>query len=122
MDPRDAEQCIEKWMPAIHKEIGVIEKAVRRLPPAEVRSGGWLKRKDVKVVPSKFVFTVKPPDPAEGEASLASRKGQAYHRRKARLVACGNHAPGLKSTLQVLQRHSVVSWSSAQRGAGASGL
>ena len=42
VDPRDAEQCIEKWMPAIHKEIGVIEKAVRRLPPAEVRSGGWL--------------------------------------------------------------------------------
>ena len=97
VDPRDAEQCIEKWMPAIHKEIGVIEKAVRRLPPAEVRSGGWLKRKDVKVVPSKFVFTVKPPDPAEGEASLASRKGQAYHKRKARLVACGNHAPGTGS-------------------------
>ena len=89
----DAEQCIEKWMPSIHKEIGVIEKAVRRLPPADVRSGGWLKRKDVKVVPSKFVFTVKPPDPAEGEASLASRKGQAYHKCKARLVACGNHAP-----------------------------
>ncbi|OLQ05931.1 Transposon Ty4-H Gag-Pol polyprotein [Symbiodinium microadriaticum] len=97
VDPRDAEQCIEKWMPAIHKEIGVIEKAVRRLPPAEVRSGGWLRRKDVKVVPSKFVFTVKPPDPAEGEASLASRKGQAYHKRKARLVACGNHAPGTGS-------------------------
>ena len=97
VDPRDAEQCMEKWMPAIHKEIGVIEKAVRRLPPAEARSGGWLKRKDVKVVPSKFVFTVKPPDPAEGEASLASRKGQAYHKRKARLVACGNHAPGTGS-------------------------
>ena len=97
VDPRDAEQCIEKWMPAIHKEIGVIEKAVRRLPPAEVRSGGWLRRKDVKVVPSKFVFTVKPPDPAEGEASLASRKGQAYHKCKARLVACGNHAPGTGS-------------------------
>ncbi|CAE7802253.1 GIP [Symbiodinium sp. CCMP2592] len=90
VDPRDAEQCIERWMPSIHKEIGVIEMAVRRLPPAEVRSGGWLKRKEVKVVPSKFVFTVKPPDPAE--ASLATRKGQAYHKRKARLVACGNHA------------------------------
>ena len=111
VDPRDAEQCIEKWVPFIHKEIGVIEKAARRLPPAEVRSGGWLRRKEVKVVPSKSVFTVKPPDPAE--ASLATRKGQAYHKRKARLVACGNHAPGArgpKSTLQVLlQRHSVVS-------------
>ena len=95
VDPRDAEQCIEKWMPSIHKEIGVIEKAVRRLPPAEVRSGGWLRRKEVKVVPSKFVFTVKPPDPAED--SLATRKGQTYHKRKARLVACGNHAPGTGS-------------------------
>ncbi|CAE7360637.1 GIP [Symbiodinium sp. CCMP2592] len=92
VDPRDAEQCIEKWMPSIHKEIGVIEKAVQRLPPAEVRSGGWLRRKEVKVVPSKFVFTVKPPDPSEGDAALATRKGQAYHKRKARLVACGNHA------------------------------
>ncbi|CAE7801156.1 GIP [Symbiodinium sp. CCMP2592] len=62
VDPGDAEQCIEKWMPSIHKEIGVIEKAVRRLPPAE------------------------------GDAALATRKGQAYHKRKARLVACGNHA------------------------------
>ena len=94
VDPRDAGQCIEKWMPSIHKEIGVIEKAVRRLTPAKVRSGGWLKRQDVKAVPSKFVSTVKPPDPAEGEASLASRKGQTYHKRKARLVACGNHVPG----------------------------
>ena len=97
VDPRDAENCIEKWVPSIHKEIGVIEKAVLRLPPAEVRSGGWLRRKEVKVVPSKFVFTVKPPDPAEGEAFHASRKGQAYHKRKARLVACGSHAPGTAS-------------------------
>ena len=59
IDPRDAEQCIEKWMPSIHKEIGVIEKAVPRLPPAEIRSGGWLRRKEVKVVPSKFVFIVR---------------------------------------------------------------
>ena len=70
-------------MPSIHKEIGVIEKAVPRLPPAEIRSGGWLRRKEVKVVLSKFVFIIKPPDPAED--SLATRKGQADHKRKARL-------------------------------------
>ncbi|CAE7806114.1 rrp5 [Symbiodinium sp. CCMP2592] len=98
VDPRDAEQCIEKWMPSIHKEIGVIEKAVRRLPPAEVRSGGWLKRKEVKVVPSKFVFTVKPPDPAE--ASLATRKGQAYHKRKARLAYSETQAVGTGTVAQ----------------------
>ena len=63
VDPRDAEQNCTKWMPPIHKEIGVIERAVQRLPPDEVRSGGWLRRKEVKVVPSKFVFTVKPPRP-----------------------------------------------------------
>ena len=67
IDPREAERNYEKWMPAIHKEVGVIEKAVQRLAPEKVKEGGWLKRKEVKVVPSKLVFTVKPPDPpAEG--------------------------------------------------------
>ena len=46
VDPRDAEQNCTKWMPPIHKEIGVIERAVQRLPPDEVRSGGWLRRKE----------------------------------------------------------------------------
>ena len=27
VDPREAERNYEKWMPAIHKEVGVIEKA-----------------------------------------------------------------------------------------------
>ena len=68
---------------------------MQRLPPDEVRSGGWLKCKEVKVVPSKFVFTVKPPDPqAEGVAPDAALVGQAFYKRKARLVACRNHAPG----------------------------
>ena len=97
VDPRDAEQCIEKWVPFIHKEIGVIEKAVRRLPPAEVRSGGWLSRKEVKVVPSKSVFTVKPPGPAE--ASLATRKGQASTNARLAwlLVATTPQARGVRS-------------------------
>ena len=85
-------------MPPIHKEIGVIERAVQRLPPDEVRSGGWLRRKEVKVVPSKFVFTVKPPDPpAQKDLPHAAREGQANFKRKARLVACGNYAPGTGS-------------------------
>ena len=98
VDPRDAEQNCTKWMPPIHKEIGVIERAVQRLPPDEVRSGGWLRRKEVKVVPSKFVFTVKPPDPpAQEDLPHAAREGQANFKRKARLVACGNYAPGTGS-------------------------
>ena len=62
-------------MPAIHKEVGVIEKAVQRLAPEKVKEGGWLKRKEVKVVPSKLVFTVKPPDPpAEGVTPHAAQQ------------------------------------------------
>ena len=34
VDPRDAERNYVKWMPAIHKEVGVIEKAVQRLGPS----------------------------------------------------------------------------------------
>ena len=112
VDPRDAERNYEKWMPAIHEEVGVIEKAVQRLAPEKVKEGGWLKRKEVKVVPSKLVFTVKPPDPPvegvtphaaqQSQASTnpvphATREGQAMHKRKARLVACGNHAPSTGS-------------------------
>ena len=45
VDPRDADQCIEKRMLSIHTKIGVIENAALRLPPAEVCSGGWLQVK-----------------------------------------------------------------------------
>ena len=50
------------------------------------------------MAPSKFVFTVKPPDPPAQEDLLhAAREGQANFKRKARLVACGNYAPGTGS-------------------------
>ena len=113
-------------MPAIHKEVGVIEKAVQRLAPEKVKEGGWLKRKEVKVVPSKLVFTVKPPDPpAEGvtphavqqsQASAnpvphAAREGQATHKR--------NRAPALRCTRQAQQpKPFVVLWFFVQRGVG----
>ena len=78
VDPREAERNYEKWMPAIHKEVSVIEKAVQRLAPEKVKEGGWLKRKEVKVVPSKLVFTVKPPDPpVEGVTPHAAQQSQA---------------------------------------------
>ena len=57
VDRRDAGKNYVKWMPAIQKEVGVIEKAVQRLAPEKVKEGGWLKRKEVKVVPCKLVFT-----------------------------------------------------------------
>ena len=89
VDLGEAESSVERWMPSIHKEIGVIARAVQRLPPDEVRSGGWLRRKEVKVVRSRFVVHC--------EATIFSLKvqlptGQALYKRKARLVACGNHA------------------------------
>ncbi|CAE7228517.1 GIP [Symbiodinium natans] len=94
VDPREAEKHSEVWIPSILKEIGVIEKAVHRLPPSEVRKGNWLHRTDVRVVPAKLVFTVKPPDvqttaPGNGEHATQA----SLFKRKARLVACGNHAP-----------------------------
>ncbi|CAE7561459.1 GIP [Symbiodinium natans] len=94
VDPREAEKHSEVWLPSVHKEIGVIEKAVRSLPPGEVRKGNWLHRTDVRVVPAKMVFTVKPPDvqaiaPENGEHAAQP----SLFKRKARLVACGNHAP-----------------------------
>ena len=72
VDPREAEKHSEVWIPSILKEIGVIEKAVHRLQPSEVRKGNWLHRTNVRVVPAKLVFTVKPPDvqttaPGNGE-------------------------------------------------------
>ena len=39
VDPREAEKHSEV---SIQKEIGVIEEAVHRLPPSEVRKGNWL--------------------------------------------------------------------------------
>ena len=136
VDPCDAEKNHVKWTPAIQKEVGVIEKAVQRLAPEKVKEGGWLKRKEVKVVPSKLGFAAKPPDPpAEGvmphaaqqsQASNnpvphATREGQAMHKRKARLVACGNHAPstGSECTRQAPRLKPFVAlWFFAQRGVG----
>ena len=91
VDPKEAELHGEQWLSSIRKEIGVIEQAVTRLSPEEVRQGGWLRRPNVKVVPSKLVFTVKPPA-SEGDSS-------ALFKRKARLVACGNHAPSTGSDI-----------------------
>ena len=69
------------------------------LAPEKVEEGGWLKRKEVKVVPAKLVFTVKPPDPpAEGVTPHAAQQSQASNKPvPARLVACGNHAPSAGS-------------------------
>ena len=41
VDPCDAERNYEKWMPAIHKEVGVIEKG-RAAPSPGKGSGRWL--------------------------------------------------------------------------------
>ena len=112
VDPRDAEQNCAKWMPPIHKEIGVIAD--------EVCSGGWLRRKEVKVVlPSKFVLTVNPPHrktfftPPERARPTSSAKLVWL------LVATTHQEQGQRFTPQVLQlRHSGVLWSSALRGVG----
>ena len=110
------------------------------IAPEKVKEGGWLKRKEVKVVPSKLVFTVKPPDrPAEGVTPHAAQQGQAStnpvphatgrvrpraNARPAWLLAATTHrAPALRCTRQVQQpKLFVVLWFFVQRGVGGQGL
>ena len=114
VDPAEVALNPIPWIPSIEKEVKAIEHAVLRLRPSDPRQAEYLSDPRLQVVPSKFVFTVKPPD--QGAAAVgdtgklaltqpdvstealqgtpkASSQGQGLYRRKARLVACGNVAP-----------------------------
>ena len=81
--PREMEDHVEKWVPAMEDEINSLEKklgAVKRHRGQSARD--YLAQPGVTVVPGKVVCTVKPP----------SKEGQQY-RRKARIVGCGNFQP-----------------------------
>ncbi|CAE7852855.1 unnamed protein product [Symbiodinium microadriaticum] len=85
VSPAEAKAVIEKWRPAITKELGVVERGFKKVTAAEVMA---LKEKfTVQELPSKLVYTVKPP------AGDAGQQGEAvFCRRKARIVCCGNYA------------------------------
>ena len=85
VSPKDTKPVIEKWRPAIAKEVAVVEKGFKRIKIQDVSS---LKENHiVQELPSKLVYTIKPPAGdglAEGE--------QSFCKRKARIVCCGNYA------------------------------
>ena len=86
VNPAEVMKCLERWKPAIEKELKSIEVAIERLSPGSEERRRWLNRPGVQRLPTKFVFTVKPNDRAdESEPST-------WFKRKARLVVCGNMA------------------------------
>ena len=83
VNPQEVRHGLEKWKPAILKELGVIEKGFRRSNVTEVQN---LKATH-KELPAKLVYTLKPP------SSDSMNEGEAkYCKRKARIVCCGNYA------------------------------
>ncbi|CAE7563194.1 GIP [Symbiodinium sp. CCMP2592] len=92
VSPQEAKQVIHKWKPAIEKELGVVEKGFLRVDAKDI---AILKRKYVvQELPSKLVYTVKPPNAANDDTSE-----EFYCRRKARIVCCGNFAAEDQSEL-----------------------
>ena len=84
VSPQEAKAVIEKWRPAILKELGVVERGFKRITTTDIaRLRGTAA---VQELPSKLVYTVKPPSGDEHEDE------RAYCRRKARIVCCGNYA------------------------------
>ena len=83
VDPAEAAQVFERWVPAVQKELASFEHAVIKRESTDRQVVADLHSGAAKVVPMKVVYTVKPPS----DDALA--KGELY-RRKARVVACGN--------------------------------
>ncbi|CAE7390987.1 unnamed protein product [Symbiodinium natans] len=86
VDPQEVLRSLEKWLPAIQKEVKSVEHAIERLRRGTAARAGWLQRKGVQRLPTKFVYTVKPNDKAD------LNDPSTWFKRKARLVVCGNMA------------------------------
>ncbi|CAE7496106.1 unnamed protein product [Symbiodinium sp. CCMP2592] len=89
VSPQEAKAVIEKWRSAITKEVGVVEKGFKRIHVDEVQE--MKKRCSVQELPSKLVYTVKPPSTTS--TTITDEEDETmYCRRKARVVCCGNFA------------------------------
>ncbi|CAE7197715.1 GIP [Symbiodinium sp. CCMP2592] len=89
VSPKEARSVIEKWRPAISKEVGVVEKGFKRIHVKDIEA---LKAEfEVQELPSKLVYTVKPPT---SSTTTATEDESSFCRRKARIVCCGNFADG----------------------------
>ena len=83
VDPAEAGQVFERWVPAAQKELSSFSHAVIKRNSGDPEVKADLQRGSAKVVPMKLVYTVKPPS----EDAISSGE---WFRRKARIVACGN--------------------------------
>ncbi|CAE7334978.1 GIP [Symbiodinium sp. CCMP2592] len=86
VDPREVHQHLERWRPAIEREVASVAVAICKLLPGTSQRSEWIRRPGAQKLPTKLVFTVKPgsnPDPADPST---------WYKRKARLVVCGNYA------------------------------
>ena len=84
--PNEVEQYFERWRKVIIKEIDAIAHATVTLPAGSEIRQEWLSREGCQVLPMKLVYTVKPP------AADENGEYEAWYKRKARIVICGNLA------------------------------
>ena len=98
VDPGEARQHIDRWVPSLEKELAALEPAIQRFVQDDELHQQLQSRSDLIELPAKVVFTVKPPNQGalETETSMnvssMSRQERETHlfRRKSRIVACGN--------------------------------
>ena len=84
--PGEVEQYFERWRKVIIKEIDAIAHATVILPEGSELRQEWLAKEGRQVLPMKLVYTVKPP------AANEDGEYEAWFKRKARIVICGNLA------------------------------
>ena len=89
VSPGEARANLEAWRDALAKELGVVSKGCRRVTWEELRREGLEGNPNVTYVPSKVVYTIKPPDQGM----------KTKFKRKARIVACGNYSKDYKAEL-----------------------
>ncbi|CAE7596983.1 GIP [Symbiodinium sp. CCMP2592] len=87
---KEAKAVITKWQPSIVKELGVVERGFKRITTRDVAK--LKETTTVQELPSKLVYTVKPPAGDLAASAVSEADEAAYCKRKARIVCCGNYA------------------------------
>ena len=97
-DPKEAKHHLMKWKTAIQKEFDGIKHGLKRLRRNSSEFRRLLDLPNTIQVPSKIVYSVKPP--AQGAVTSGTSVSKddpdwvetMFFRRKARIVCCGNYA------------------------------
>ena len=93
VDPREVHECLDKWAPAIRKEVEGVSVAIKRLLPHTDERTEWFRRPGAQKLPTKLVFTIKPGDDPQQD------RPETWYKRKVRLVVCGNYASNSEGDL-----------------------